>query len=104
MTWPNVFVQNVLWTNNYVGPTRGVRQGSHRRVWVTGKIGFYAAFDAVLGELASELAWRYERDDMMAIGLSVSNVQRGVAKLREVGYEPSLAAVDLIARYHRQQN
>lgn len=68
------------------------------------KIEFYAAFDAVLGELAEEIAWQYEGSDIIAAGPSVKNVELGVAKLKEVGYEPSAAAVELISRYRRQQN
>lgn len=68
------------------------------------KFDFYSAFDAVLGELAEEIAWHYQGADLMAAGPSVNNVGLGVAKLLEVGYEPSPAATDLIARYRRQQN
>jgi hypothetical protein len=68
------------------------------------KIDFYAAFDAVLGELAEEIDWQYEGADIIAAGPSVKNVELGVAKLREVGYEPSVAAVHLLSRYRRQQN
>jgi hypothetical protein len=68
------------------------------------KIDFCAAFDAVLGELAEEIAWQYEDSDIIVAAPSVRNIELGVSKLREVGYEPSGAAVDLLTRYRHQQN
>jgi len=38
-----------------------------------GELEFYAAFDAVLGELAEEIAWRYEGGDI--IGYSENRVE-----------------------------
>lgn len=71
---------------------------------MSSKIEFYAAFDAVLGELAEEIDWQYAGEDIIAAGPSVKNVEVAVAKLRDAGYEPSMSAVNLLSRYRRQQN
>ncbi|MCS4089350.1 hypothetical protein [Rhizobium sp. BK176] len=65
---------------------------------------FAEAMNEVVRELAEEIAWRYEGGDMMAASPAIEKIAKTVAVLKEARYEPSEAAVNLLAQYKRQQN
>jgi hypothetical protein len=65
---------------------------------------FAEAMNEVVRELAEEIEWRYDGDDMMAVSPAMEKIARAVAVLREARYEPSETAVALLSKYKRQQN
>jgi hypothetical protein len=67
-------------------------------------IEFAEAMNEVIREIAEEVAWRYEGDDMIAAVPALQKLERAVAVLKETRYEPSQTAVDLLAKYKRRQN
>lgn len=65
---------------------------------------FADALNEVIKELAEEIDWRYEPDELMAAAPSISKIERAVSILTEAKHEPAQSAVELIAKYKRQQN
>lgn len=62
------------------------------------------AISNVVRELAEEIDWRYEEQDSVAAALRMQKVERAVKALRDAGFEPPAAAVDVLAKYKRQIN
>ncbi|MBY3151355.1 hypothetical protein HFO56_03000 [Rhizobium laguerreae] len=65
---------------------------------------FADALNEVIRELAEEIDWRYEGDDLMAAAPAIRKIERAVAILRKASFEPCQPAVDLLAKYKRRQN
>ncbi|MBY3433551.1 hypothetical protein HFN89_05260 [Rhizobium laguerreae] len=65
---------------------------------------FADALNEVTRELAEEIGWRYEGDDLMAAAPAIRKIERAVAILMEASFEPSQTAVDLLAKHKRRQN